>query len=112
MAVNLSIKDVPEPLAQRLRLRDARNHRSSQGELLAIIEMAATAEGQVSPLAVAGTTPVGAPLSQTGTRSWTHGWKSLEQLVAERRAGGWQSDPVMAQLPRGVDILRADRDSR
>jgi plasmid stability protein len=112
MSVNLSIKDVPEPLAQRLRLRAARNHRSLQGELLAIIEMAATAEGLDSPVAVAGATPVGAPSSQTGKRSWTHGWKSLEQLVAERRASGWQPDPAMAQLPRGVDILRADRDSR
>ena len=40
MGVNLSIRDVPEPLAQRLRERAKRNHRSQQGELLAILEEA------------------------------------------------------------------------
>jgi hypothetical protein len=35
MAVNLSIKDVPDALADRLRARAARNHRSLQGELMA-----------------------------------------------------------------------------
>lgn len=38
---NLSIKDVPEDLAEILRQRAARNHRSLQGELMAIIEAAA-----------------------------------------------------------------------
>jgi plasmid stability protein len=38
---NLSIKDVPEDLAESLRQRAARNHRSLQGELMAIIEAAA-----------------------------------------------------------------------
>ncbi len=38
---NLSIKDVPEDLAEFLRQRAARNHRSLQGELMAIIEAAA-----------------------------------------------------------------------
>lgn len=38
---SLSIKDVPEPVAQRLRARAQRNHRSLQGELMAIIETAA-----------------------------------------------------------------------
>ncbi len=38
MAINLSIRNVPEPLAQRLRDRAKRNHRSLQGELLSILE--------------------------------------------------------------------------
>ena len=38
MPVNLSIKNVPEELAQRLRERARRHHRSLQGELMAIIE--------------------------------------------------------------------------
>ena len=38
MAVNLSIKNVPDELAERLRSRAARNHRSLQGELMAILE--------------------------------------------------------------------------
>jgi plasmid stability protein len=41
MAVNLSIKNVPEALAEKLRDRASRNHRSLQGELMAILEAAA-----------------------------------------------------------------------
>ena len=40
MGLNLSIKNAPEHLVQRLRERAARNHRSLQGELMAIIENA------------------------------------------------------------------------
>ncbi len=40
MGVSLSIKDVPEALAQRLRERALRNHRSLQRELMAIVEAA------------------------------------------------------------------------
>lgn len=40
MAISLSIKDVPEELAQALRERAARNHRSVQGELMHILETA------------------------------------------------------------------------
>jgi len=36
--VNLSIKNVPDDLADALRVRAAANHRSLQGELLAILE--------------------------------------------------------------------------
>ena len=39
--VTLSIKYVPDHVAQRLRERAARHHRSLQGELLAIVEEAA-----------------------------------------------------------------------
>jgi plasmid stability protein len=39
--VNLSIKNAPDDVVQRLRERAARNHRSLQGELMAIIEEAA-----------------------------------------------------------------------
>jgi len=38
MPVDLSIKRVPDHLAQRLRERAAKNHRSLQGELMAILE--------------------------------------------------------------------------
>lgn len=40
MPVNLSIKDVPDAIAEALRARAQQNHRSLQGELLAIIEAA------------------------------------------------------------------------
>lgn len=40
MAVNLSIKNVPEELAEQLRQRARHHHRSLQKELLAILEEA------------------------------------------------------------------------
>jgi plasmid stability protein len=41
MAVNLSVKNVSDALAAKLRERAERNHRSLQGELMAILEAAA-----------------------------------------------------------------------
>lgn len=43
MSVNLSIKNVPDELADRLRERAQRNRRSLQGELLVILEEAVPA---------------------------------------------------------------------
>ena len=40
MPVNLSIKNAPDDVVHALRERAARNHRSLQGELMAIIEEA------------------------------------------------------------------------
>ena len=39
---SLSIKDVPEPLLAAIRQRAARHHRSLQGELMALLEAAAS----------------------------------------------------------------------
>lgn len=41
--INLSVKNVPEALATKLRARAERNHRSLQGELMAILEEAVSA---------------------------------------------------------------------
>src|SRR5260370_23016468 len=41
MPVNLSIKNAPEKVVRKLRKRAERNHRSLQGELIAIITEAA-----------------------------------------------------------------------
>jgi plasmid stability protein len=38
MPVNLSIKNVPDDVAEKLRKRAASHHRSLQGELMAILE--------------------------------------------------------------------------
>ncbi len=46
MAVNLSIKNVPDAVADALRARAERNHRSLQGELMAILEAAANGPNQ------------------------------------------------------------------
>jgi plasmid stability protein len=41
MPVNFSIKNVPDDVAQALRERAVRNHRSLQGELMAVLTEAA-----------------------------------------------------------------------
>jgi plasmid stability protein len=94
---NLSIKDVPEPLAEALRQRAAQNHRSLQGELMAIIQQA------VQP----GTPPAGQ--SNAPVRGTRRGTKTIEQIFEERR--GRYPEPVRG-FPLAVDIIRADRDSR
>lgn len=44
MPVNLSIKNAPDDIVERLRTRAAAHHRSLQGELMAIIEAAVSPE--------------------------------------------------------------------
>jgi len=100
MAVNLSIKDVPDDVAERLRSRAARNHRSLQGELMAIIEQAARNEEAPSTASE--------PVTRFGP-GWQRGTKTVEQIAAEHRRMFPQ--PVR-RGPLAVDIIRADRDSR
>jgi plasmid stability protein len=52
MPINLSIKNAPEDVVQRLRERAERHHRSLQGELLAIIEAAAREDHPATPAEV------------------------------------------------------------
>lgn len=40
MSVNVSVKNVPDDLMERLRTRAKRHHRSLQGELMSILEEA------------------------------------------------------------------------
>jgi len=49
LAVNLSIKNVPDELANRLRKRAAKNHRSLQGELMVILEEAVGEKELLTP---------------------------------------------------------------
>jgi plasmid stability protein len=49
MSVNLSIKNVSDALAERLRARASRNHRSIQGELMAILEAALAPGDRLGP---------------------------------------------------------------
>jgi plasmid stability protein len=49
MPVNLSIKNAPDDVVQRLRERAERHHRSLQGELMAIIEAAVRENRPASP---------------------------------------------------------------
>jgi plasmid stability protein len=50
--VNLSIQNVPDDLAERLRERATASHRSMQGELMAILEQALDENRPLSPAAV------------------------------------------------------------
>lgn len=108
---NLSVKDVPEHLAERLRQRAARNHRSLQGELMAIIEQAVHETGAA---ATAPALPVALSVDGSdvgpGRRPVTRrGSKSIEQIAAEHRA---RFPQPIGSGPRAVDIIRADRDAR
>jgi plasmid stability protein len=49
MPVNLSVKRVPDYIAQQLRRRAAKHHRSLQGELLAILEESMQDEQILTP---------------------------------------------------------------
>lgn len=117
---NISVKDVPVQWANALRRRAALNHRSLQGELMAIIERAvqeqqpvndaasstAQAESSVRSHAHSGTV-VG--VDRLGHPIVRQGWKTVDRIAAELRAK--YPEPV-TDVPRGVDIIRADRDAR
>lgn len=49
MSVNLSIKNVPDKIAEQLKMRAAKNHRSLQGELMSIIEAAVANNETMTP---------------------------------------------------------------
>lgn len=118
---NLSVKDVPEALAERLRQRAARNHRSLQGELMAIIEQAANevpAPGVAADWAAApGTVGSWDPLRRgvvvghdaRGAPVIRRGNKTVEQIASELRA---RFPDALTQGPSSVDMIREDRDSR
>ena len=89
---NLSIKNVPDDVVQKLRTRAAANHRSLQGELMALV-CAAAEDGP------RGDAP---EVHETG-------WKSVEQILMEQKTA--RRRPV-SKAPRAVDIIRSERDNR
>ena len=114
---NLSVKEVPESWAESLRQRAARNHRSLQGELMAIIERAVQ-EAPAASLAsdetdMAASGPLPPRIVGYDANGWPivrQGWKTPEQVFADMKAAG--RDKVVHRQPLGVDIIRAERDSR
>lgn len=93
---NLSIKNVPDDVVDKLRQRAARNHRSLQGELLELICKLA------NEASIPAESDSRFQLSRTGT-------KSIEQIAAEHQAR-WKEP--FTQGPPAVDMIRADRDAR
>ncbi|MEO5771184.1 MAG: Arc family DNA-binding protein [Burkholderiaceae bacterium] len=106
MSVNLSIKGVPESIAARLRERAERNHRSLQGELMALIERAAAEPVEPDAAATARSAAGQHAFASSGVR---RGTKTIEQIAAEHRL--LYPEPFKGG-PLAVDIIRADRDSR
>ena len=107
---NLSIKDVPEAWAEALRQRAARNHRSLQGELMAIVEQAVSQEASTHSADPAN--PGASRVVGFDKRGWPivrQGWKTIEQVMAELKAK--YPEPIDSG-PSSIDIIRQDRDSR
>ena len=100
---NLSIKNVPEELAERLRQRAEKNHRSLQGELLSILALAMSTAEAPDPWTVqeVSASRIG-PGAQRGART--------PEQVAEQVRRRWPQ-PIDSG-PLAVDILRQDRDAR
>lgn len=101
---NFSIKDVPEAWAEALRQRAERHHRSLQGELMAILERALTAdESSSSPAGrMVGSGAGGLPVLRLGG-------KSMAQVRAELLA---RYPAVIAAQASSVALIREGRDSR
>lgn len=93
---NLSIKNVPEKVVAQLRARARANHRSLQGELLAL----ACAAARSIELAAE---PARAIQREPG------GTRSIEQIAAEHRAR--QAQPI-ADAPSAAELIRRERDAR
>lgn len=111
----LSIKDVPDSWAEALRQRAARNHRSLQGELMALVEQAVAESAarrtevlqaeRAAGLAggqVAGLDRFGDPIIRRGS-------KTVEEIAAEHRK---RFPRPISGAALAVDIVRADRDAR
>lgn len=90
---NLSIKDVPEALAEALRQRAARNHRSLQGELMALLEAAAR---QPAPMAVREPKAAAYEVAASGPTLPADGdlLADLDAIVADSQ---WGSGPMLTR---------------
>jgi len=87
---NLSIMDVPESWAEALRIRAASNHRSLQGELMAMIERSLAEPPSPAP---------GVEPARRGVASLLA--ESPQTIDADRRAAEL---PIAAGLPRPLAI--------
>lgn len=135
MSINLSIKNVPESLADALRARAQSHHRSLQGELMSILEAAVgpgmtvqqplaeysldrvavkVAKGKAEAKAKARSSAAALLLAssspQAPQEASTAGMLSLQQL--------WQRSSAAARKARvkpvdeSVAMIREDRDRR
>lgn len=98
---NLSIKDVPEALAEALRQRAARNHRSLQGELMALVEAAVGQSVAPAPAAVAALAPMArepaAPAYLLAAAAQPSGGDLLAELDAIVAGSQWGSGGLLTR---------------
>ena len=111
MSVNLSVKNVPDGLADRLRARAAANHRSLQGELMAILEAAVRESG----VPAARTDALASSSSDWRTRlslapAPVRSAKPSVEQVAERIKASYGK--AGARGESSVALVRAMRDAR
>jgi len=95
---SLSIKDVPEPLLAAIRQRAARNHRSLQGELMALISQAAAEEPGA-----------GVPADHSTKKPAVEPSKSFAEAAADFRRR-FPSHPG-SKSESSVDFIREMRDT-
>lgn len=86
--VNVTIKNIPEDLVQRLRERARQHHRSVQGEVLAILEDAVDQANR--------------RMSDQEFRDWEASVDEFARDIAEEWPPGLS----------GTDAIRQDRDAR
>jgi plasmid stability protein len=90
MSVNLSIKNASDEVVAALKLRAKQNHRSLQGELMAIIEEAAKANGNVA---------------EQGPREGATAWRGRDEAVSARREAPQRNiERAIALMKEGLQL--------
>jgi plasmid stability protein len=88
LPIDLSIKKVPDALAERVRKRARRNHRSLQGELMAILQEALAAPANPSPGRVREQPSAGSAYAIAGRSDWDIAPKSESALMIREDRDG------------------------
>ena len=101
MPVDFSVKGVPDSVAKRLRSRAEQNHRSLQGELMAILHDAVTSPAAVAP----GAHRAGSPAEGRRSQSSRIAAPSESALMIRQAREGRNFS--IADLHRFVAALRS-----
>jgi plasmid stability protein len=90
MSVNLSIKNASDEVVTALKLRAKQNHRSLQGELTAIIEEAAKANGIVA---------------EQGLREGAAAWQRRDEATSARHEARERNiERAIALMKEGLQL--------
>ena len=95
---NLSIKNVPHEVLDKLRERASRHHRSIQGELMALLSAALESR-----------TSGGEPPADGAPKQLRSGTRRIEEIAAEHRE---RVKKPLKRAPLAVDLIRSERDAR